>query len=118
MLELTDSLLTAQAFVFFVAGFETSSTTMSNALYELALDQKVQDKLREEIQEEYAKISGDLTYDDIKKMSYLDKVFKGTSFKNRFPVISISTKRWMYHRFSPMCATVLASLKFIATFLV
>ncbi|EFN81691.1 Probable cytochrome P450 6a14 [Harpegnathos saltator] len=77
-IELTDTLLTSQAFVFFIAGFETSSTTMSNALYELALNQEIQDKLREEIHQKYMNINGDLTYDNIKKMSYLDKVFKET----------------------------------------
>ncbi|CAK9832943.1 Cytochrome P450 6a2 [Anthophora retusa] len=76
--ELTDSLLTAQAFVFFVAGFETSSSTMSNALYELAKNQDVQNKLREEIRDCYAKHNGNLKYEDIKGMEYLDKVFKET----------------------------------------
>ncbi|XP_071567381.1 cytochrome P450 6A1-like [Temnothorax nylanderi] len=75
---MTDSLLASQAFVFFLAGFETSSTTISNALYELALNQKIQDNLREEIDEVHAKHGRDLTYDNIKKMDYLDKVFKET----------------------------------------
>ncbi|EZA52989.1 Cytochrome P450 6B2 [Ooceraea biroi] len=75
---LTDSLLVSQAFVFFVAGFETSSTTMSNALYELALNPKVQSRLREEIDQEYAKHGSNLTYENIKSMPYLDKVFKET----------------------------------------
>lgn len=74
--ELTDGLLAAQAYVFFIAGFETSSTAMSHALYELALNQQVQDKLREEIDEEYVKC-GNVMYDNIKEMNYLDKVFKG-----------------------------------------
>jgi len=78
ILDLTDSLITSQAFVFFIAGFETSSTTISHALYELALNQEIQDKLREEIDEVYAKYDGNLTYDNIKNMNYLDKVFKGT----------------------------------------
>ncbi|KAL0110968.1 hypothetical protein PUN28_012779 [Cardiocondyla obscurior] len=77
-IEMTDSLLASQAFVFFLAGFETSSTTISNALYELALNQKIQDQLREEINEVYVKYNGDLKYDNIKKMDYLDKVFKET----------------------------------------
>ena len=71
-------MLAAQAFVFFAAGFETSSTTMSNALYELALDQDVQDKLREEIKSNFAKHGGELKYEHVKDMEYLDKVFKGT----------------------------------------
>ncbi|KAL0110980.1 hypothetical protein PUN28_012779 [Cardiocondyla obscurior] len=82
-IEMTDSLLASQAFVFFLAGFETSSTTISNALYELALNQKIQDQLREEINEVYVKYNGDLKYDNIKKMDYLDKVFKGTVRKKR-----------------------------------
>ncbi|EFN64023.1 Probable cytochrome P450 6a23, partial [Camponotus floridanus] len=80
--EMTDGLITSQAFVFFVAGFETSSSAMSHALYELALNQQIQDMLREEIQE-YVKHGNNLTYEKIKKMNYLDKVFKGTSFKKK-----------------------------------
>lgn len=81
--DFTDSLMAAQAFVFFVAGFETSSTTISNALYELALNEKIQHSLRKEINEVYAKYGEDLTYDNVKKMDYLDKVFKGTLFEEK-----------------------------------
>ncbi|XP_012231820.1 probable cytochrome P450 6a14 [Linepithema humile] len=77
-IELTDGLLASQAFVFFLAGFETSSTTMSNALYELALNFQIQDKLREEINQQYAKHGNNLIYENIKDMTYLDKIFKET----------------------------------------
>lgn len=50
---------------------------MSNALYELALNQEVQDKLRIEIRESFNKNNGELLYEDIKEMKYLDKVFRG-----------------------------------------
>jgi len=84
---LTDSFLASQVFVFFAAGFETSSTTMSHILYELALNHKIQDKLREEINEEYKKHGSNLTYENIKNMPYLTKVFKGTSFEKEFTQI-------------------------------
>lgn len=54
---------------------------MSNALYELALNPPIQNKLREEIREILEK-EGKLTYDSVKKMTYLDKVFKGNSEKH------------------------------------
>ncbi|XP_024867536.1 probable cytochrome P450 6a13 [Temnothorax curvispinosus] len=92
-IDLTDSLIAAQAFVFFAAGFETSSTTISNALYELALNQKVQDNLRQEIDEMYAKHGENLTYDDIKKMDYLDKVFKETLRK--YPPVAVLRRESM-----------------------
>ncbi|XP_058807990.1 probable cytochrome P450 6a20 [Phymastichus coffea] len=83
--EMTDLVLTAQAFVFFIAGFETSSTTMSNAMYELALNTEIQDKLRQEIIMTFDKNNGQLNYDLVKDMKYLDKVFKETVRK--YPVI-------------------------------
>jgi len=57
---------------------------MSHALYELALNQHIQDKLREEINQEYTNHGSNMLYDDIKKMNYLDKVFKGTLFNGKF----------------------------------
>ena len=75
--ELTDNLITAQAVTFFAAGFETSSTTMTHTLYELAQNISIQNKLRQEIQEEFKKTGGKLTYDSVKCMKYLHKVFQG-----------------------------------------
>jgi len=57
----TDNLIASQAFVFFVTGFEILSTTISHALYELALNQETQDKLRKEIDEVYAKYKYKIT---------------------------------------------------------
>lgn len=47
--ELEGDALVAQAAVFFTGGFETSSSTMSFTLYELAMNPEIQTKLREEI---------------------------------------------------------------------
>ncbi|CAD1480427.1 unnamed protein product, partial [Heterotrigona itama] len=77
-IELTDELLAAQAFIFFTAGFETSSTTISNTLYELALNPDIQTKLREEIKQFEVKNGGEWKYETIKEMKYLHKVFQET----------------------------------------
>ncbi|XP_017040761.1 probable cytochrome P450 6a20 [Drosophila ficusphila] len=77
--------IAAQAFIFFLAGFETSSTTMGFALYELALNQDIQDKLRTEIDSVLKKHNGKLDYDSMKEMSYLEKVIDETMRKR--PVV-------------------------------
>lgn len=77
---LSESDIIAQCFVFFIAGFETSSSTMTFTMLELAQHQDIQDKLRKEILEVLAKHDGKITYDGIMEMPYLDKVICG---KNR-----------------------------------
>ncbi|KAH8301480.1 hypothetical protein KR059_004245, partial [Drosophila kikkawai] len=81
---LTLEQMAAQSFVFFFAGFETSSSTMSFCLYELALQQDIQDRLREEI--ETVLSGGALTYDAIAEMTYLDQVVSETLRK--YPIVS------------------------------
>ncbi|XP_043662809.1 probable cytochrome P450 6a14 [Drosophila teissieri] len=80
---LTLEQMAAQAFVFFVAGFETSSSTMSFCLYELALQPEIQQRLREEIESVLANVEGgELNYDVLAEMSYLDQVLSETLRKH------------------------------------
>jgi cytochrome P450 len=67
----------AQAFTFLVAGYETSGTALSYALYELALHPEIQQSLRAEILEVMSKHDGKVTYEGIQDMSYLDRVVSG-----------------------------------------
>uniref|UniRef100_U5EUU8 Putative cytochrome n=1 Tax=Corethrella appendiculata TaxID=1370023 RepID=U5EUU8_9DIPT len=70
--------LAAQCFIFFLAGFETSSSTMSFCLYELALNEDVQEKLRDEINAAIEKNDGKITYELISSITYLDNVINET----------------------------------------
>lgn len=63
--------------MFFVAGFETVSTALSFALYELALNQDIQQRLAEEIREHHNMHDGKFDYSSIQNMPYLDMVVSG-----------------------------------------
>lgn len=87
---LTLEQMAAQAFVFFIAGFETSSSTMSFCLYELALQQDIQDRVREEINSVLGKVEGgEITYDALGEMTYLEQVIAGKQ-KNEKSIKSVS----------------------------
>lgn len=77
---LTMEELAAQCFVFFIAGYETSSTTMNFCLYELAKNPDIQEKLREDIEEAVASNGGRVTYDLVMGLRYLDNVVNGKLF--------------------------------------
>ncbi|EDW89362.1 probable cytochrome P450 6a14 [Drosophila yakuba] len=77
---LTLEQMAAQAFVFFVAGFETSSSTMAFCLYELALQPEIQNQVRDEI--ERVLDGGTITYDALAEMSFLEQVLSETLRKH------------------------------------
>lgn len=72
--------LAAQAFVFFAAGFETSSTTMQMALFELSYQPELQTKLRNEINQVLSRHNGEMTYEALQEMTYLDQVMNGGKY--------------------------------------
>ena len=69
--------MTAQVISFFIAGFETSATTMNFGLYELARNPDIQKKLREEICQVLDKHDNKLTYESLSEMKYLAQVLDG-----------------------------------------
>ncbi|GIX72766.1 cytochrome P450 9e2 [Caerostris extrusa] len=70
--------LVAQCVIFFLAGYETTATTLSCASYLLALNPDVQDRLREEMVRALEETRGELTYETIHNMKYLDNVIAET----------------------------------------
>lgn len=71
---LTNNEIAAQAFVFYIAGFETSSTLLSFCSYELAKHQDIQQRVRDEIGAVLKRYNGHLTYDAMLEMRYLEQV--------------------------------------------
>lgn len=71
--------MAAQAWVFYLAGFETSSSTISFCLYELAKNPKIQRKVQEEIDEINRKYKNVMTYESLAEMPYLECCIDGKS---------------------------------------
>lgn len=78
-------------FLFFMAAYDSSAVTLSNALYELALNHTIQDRLREEIKTMYIKNNGEITFNDINTMIYLDAVSKETMRK--YPITAVISRQ-------------------------
>ncbi|XP_077256406.1 putative cytochrome P450 6a13 isoform X1 [Temnothorax americanus] len=93
--ELDRHTIAAQAFVFFAAGYETSSNTIAFCLYELALNQEIQDKTRREIHDALQERGEKLTYDAVQEMKYLDMVILETLRK--YPPAPLLSRRCEYN---------------------
>ncbi|XP_075165472.1 cytochrome P450 6a8-like [Haematobia irritans] len=83
-LQLTLDDIIAQAFVFFIGGFETSSSTMTFALYELAKNPAIQEKARESVRNSLAMHEEEFTYESLNEMTYIRQVVQETLRK--YPV--------------------------------
>lgn len=67
-----DDLLVAQCIMFFAAGFDTSSATISYTLYELAKNQEAQAKAHREVDEFLRRHKNKLNYECVNELPYLD----------------------------------------------
>ncbi|XP_059477145.1 cytochrome P450 9e2-like [Neocloeon triangulifer] len=77
-IDFNDTVLTAQAVGFFIDGFETSSLALAFTLHELAMNQDIQTKLREELQKCFESSDGKIDYDNIRGCTYLENVMHET----------------------------------------
>jgi cytochrome P450 family 6 len=81
--KLTPDQLASQCFLFFVAGFETSSSTASFVLYNLALHDDVQERLREDVKKAIARHGEKVSYEAVGEMKYLQMVIDGEFDRER-----------------------------------
>lgn len=82
-----NELLVAQCITFFAAGFETTASTLSFTLYELAKHQDVQKKVHEEIDSYLKTHNNQITYESLKELTYLEAVIY--EVMRLYPVLSV-----------------------------
>ncbi|XP_014477701.1 PREDICTED: cytochrome P450 9e2-like [Dinoponera quadriceps] len=98
--ELSIDDMSAQAFIFFLGGFETSSTAMSFIAHELAANPDVQAKLRQEIDEALEDSKEKVTYETINHLKYMDMVISET-LRLYPPVVFVERECESFYEFPP-----------------
>lgn len=94
--KLTINEMAAQSFIFWLAGFETSSTTMGFFLYEMARNEDIQNRVRKEIDEIIAQHNGEITFESINEMKLLEMCVDETlrMYPPVFNLVRECTKDW------------------------
>ncbi|CAH2217761.1 jg25466 [Pararge aegeria aegeria] len=89
-LKVNNDLLVIQSVLFFGAGFETTATSLSLVLYELAKNQEVQEKLCTEIDCYFRKSNGVIEYECINELPYLEACIEESL--RMYPLIGVLTR--------------------------
>lgn len=76
--KLSDDEVVAQSVIFLLAGYETSSTTLSMTCYHLATNPDVQQRLQQEIDSVWIDEDKIPSYETVRELPYLDMVISET----------------------------------------
>lgn len=79
--------LCAQVFLFYLAGSETSTSTVAYTMYELTQNEDVMARAHEDIKETLDRFEGEISYEAIMEMKFIDLCVKETLRK--FPGLPI-----------------------------
>ncbi|KAL5279355.1 CYP3A4 family protein [Megaselia abdita] len=80
--------ISGQGFIFFVAGFDTTSSLASFCIYELAQNPDIMQEVVKEIDEVLKNYNGEITYEAISDMKFLEKCVMETLRKFPFPLLN------------------------------
>ena len=72
--EFDELVIVATAIILLVAGYDTTSTTLAYCCYQLAKNPDIQDRLRNEIENQTNDQEDLITYDQVQTMTYLDQI--------------------------------------------
>ncbi|CAG2111904.1 unnamed protein product, partial [Medioppia subpectinata] len=88
--QLSEDEMKAQGWIFFIAGYETTATTLTFCSYELALNPHIQQRLYEEV-ESAVDSNGEISYEVLAKLPLLDAILSET-LRLYPPVIRLERK--------------------------
>lgn len=76
--KMTEKMVKEQIGDFMIAGFETTSSTISYAILALAMNPNIQEDVFNELKSVYDTQNEDTTYEHIQKLHILERVIKET----------------------------------------
>ncbi|XP_072938118.1 cytochrome P450 6j1-like [Epargyreus clarus] len=76
--EITDMVIAANAFIIFLGGYETTSSTLAFLFLELAAHPHVQETMRQEIEEVMERHGGKASYEVLQELTYMEMVIQET----------------------------------------
>lgn len=80
--------IAGQVFIFYIAGNETSTSTIAYTLYELSQNVDLMHRAQQDVEKAMKEHNGQLTYDTIKDMQFIDLCVKETLRKYPFPLLN------------------------------
>ncbi|XP_011705722.1 PREDICTED: cytochrome P450 9e2-like, partial [Wasmannia auropunctata] len=101
--------IVSQAFIFFLAGFETSSTLMCFVAHELAVNRDIQERLRKEVLQHLAEGNGEISYESLSRMTYMDMVVSEAlrKYPPQIVIDRLCAKRYELPPSQPGCKNVI-----------
>lgn len=75
--------MAAQVYTFFISSFSTNTSNMTFCLYELSRHQDIQERLFQDINQALNKHQGEIHYQAVQDMTYLDQVIHGNIYLYR-----------------------------------
>lgn len=89
-LEVTNDLLVGQCVLFFGAGYETTATSLSFLLYELAKHREIQEKFIAEIDSYFERSNGAIEYECISELPYVEACIQESL--RMYPLLGVLTR--------------------------
>lgn len=89
--DLTFNQLTANLFIFVLAGYETTAATISYCLYEIAKNKNIHEKAQKEIDEI---LSGEISYEKILNLKFIENCLNETL--RLYPVVPVLNRMSKY----------------------
>lgn len=80
--------IAGQVFLFYIAGNETSTSTIGYTLYELSQDVNLMLRAQQDVERTLEKHNGQLTYEAVNDMQFIDLCVKETLRKYPFPILN------------------------------